>query len=230
MHITYKVNSNEKMIIYIFLSLIRGGNALYFRMLGARATFYCYKIGVFSPHVLSISVVATYTQVLFLARKGVAMRVFESASPAVTTTAASPSSRTTPSCAPGRRPSRATVRRESGGLRRRLLSLLDGTDVTFRVGGETFAARAQLRGRRCSGPPSPPPPSSSTLLHPKTKTHPRRRRTWTPMCSRLSCTSCTRARCRRGRRRRCPPAPPRKTTTGRRRRRPIDSTSTGWRR
>lgn len=56
------------------------------------------------------------------------------------------------------------------------------------------------------------------------------RRTWTPMCSRLSCTSCTRARCRRGRRRRCPPAPPRKTTTGRRRRRPIDSTSTGWRR
>ncbi|XP_052137409.1 uncharacterized protein LOC127755809 [Oryza glaberrima] len=33
---------------------------------------------------------------------------------------------------------------ESGGLRRRLLSLLDRTDVTFRVGGETFAARSSV--------------------------------------------------------------------------------------
>ena len=78
MHVTCKVNQNEKMIINIFLCLIRGGNALYFRMVGAKATLYCYKIGVFSPHVLSISVVATYTQPLFLARKGVAMRTFES--------------------------------------------------------------------------------------------------------------------------------------------------------
>uniref|UniRef100_A0A0D3HP15 BTB domain-containing protein n=1 Tax=Oryza barthii TaxID=65489 RepID=A0A0D3HP15_9ORYZ len=56
----------------------RRGNALYFRMVGAKATLYCYKIGFFSPHVLSISVMATYTQLLFLARKGVAMRAFES--------------------------------------------------------------------------------------------------------------------------------------------------------